>query len=126
MNLGQECLRILEGKPILRRTAQRASTITDADVAKMAKWYANGMTATAIGKQLGCAESTVRRYLLRLKRGYTQASGESKKNAKLTEDDVRAMRKMKGMPRKLLAERFGVGRSTVQAVLNHETWRHIK
>jgi DNA-binding transcriptional regulator YiaG len=100
--------------------------ITDEEVGHMAKRHAAGVSCALIAKDMDCAESTVRRNLDKLKDGYTKAKGETKRNAKLNEKKVRAIRKAKDVTQNVLAERYGISKSTVQAVLNHETWRHIK
>ena len=54
--------------------------------------------------------------------------GESSANAKLTEEDVRSIR-ARYRPgrgnRQALADEFGVGGTTIRAVVTGQTWRHI-
>lgn len=47
--------------------------------------------------------------------------------AKLTEDDVREIRKLhaEGVTQQVLANRFGVHNSTVNAVVNRKQWSHV-
>jgi hypothetical protein len=54
-------------------------------------------------------------------------NGELLRSALLDEDDVRALRVFgrRRMTCATLGELFGVSPSTISAVLNHRTWRHI-
>ena len=51
-------------------------------------------------------------------------AGEKSPQAKLTEDDVRAIR-ASGETRHQLAARFGVTRATIGMVLRRDTWKHL-
>lgn len=55
------------------------------------------------------------------------AKGETKKNTKLTELAVRAIRDLaKSFSQRELSRRFGVSLHTVQAILNGVTWKHVR
>lgn len=45
--------------------------------------------------------------------------------AKLTDDDVRAIRSAAGMSQRQLAARYGVSRPAIGFVISRKTWRHI-
>lgn len=53
------------------------------------------------------------------------ARGERVGQAKLTADDVRAIRAAAGVSQRVLGERFGVGQVTIHHVLTRFTWKHI-
>lgn len=58
-----------------------------------------------------------------------EARGEINSNAKLTEDDVRKIRwgYAEGcITREELGIEFGVCRSTIDCILDHRTWKHIR
>lgn len=56
----------------------------------------------------------------------TFARGETSPNAKLTVDDIRTIRNLKGrVPTRKVAEQFGIGSSQVKRIMNRETWKHI-
>jgi hypothetical protein len=54
------------------------------------------------------------------------AHGERHGWARLTEEDVRAIRRKSGARQLDLARLYGVSRSTVSSVLRGETWRHVE
>lgn len=53
--------------------------------------------------------------------------GERQWLAKLTEDDVRVIRKLGQMSvsRARIASKFGMSRSAIQQVLHRDTWKHV-
>jgi predicted transcriptional regulator len=52
--------------------------------------------------------------------------GERVNNAKLTEGDVREIRRLSGrLTQKALAERFGVSQPAIHSVVSGKTWRHV-
>lgn len=55
------------------------------------------------------------------------ARGARNGSAKLTEADVREIRRLaaEGVPQKILAVRFGVSESVISAVVRRKTWRHV-
>jgi hypothetical protein len=57
----------------------------------------------------------------------TRARGEKQGNSRLTSDDVRTIRELdkKGVPRRILAEEFGVKTSCIQDVCNWRSWKHL-
>lgn len=56
----------------------------------------------------------------------TALCGERHPWARVTEDDVRFMRSMKGrMPVPEMAKRFGIGRAAVYAILSGKNWPHV-
>lgn len=56
------------------------------------------------------------------------ATGERQWKAKLTEDDVREMRRLSnsGWLQEELAAKFGVGRGTVSFIVNRKSWSHVE
>jgi len=53
--------------------------------------------------------------------------GEKNHAARLTEADVRELRRLAGhVPYRVLAERFGVSQATAQHAASGRTWRHVK
>lgn len=52
--------------------------------------------------------------------------GEQHWSAKLTEDDVRAIRESKGIPYTELAKQYGVYPSVIRRAAVGETWKHVK
>lgn len=57
----------------------------------------------------------------------TTPRGENQGNSKLTEADVRQIRKMKsdGITCKRIADLFGVSKSNVQAIVRRRSWNHV-
>jgi len=53
--------------------------------------------------------------------------GETNYYAKLTEDDVRTIRKLEadGISRKVIAERFGIHPSNIYYIVSRKTWTHV-
>jgi HNH endonuclease len=52
--------------------------------------------------------------------------GERCNTAKLTEDDVRTIRSLRGtMPIAQIARRYGVWRNAIYAILNRKSWSHV-
>jgi predicted DNA-binding protein (UPF0251 family) len=54
--------------------------------------------------------------------------GMGHKSSKLTDDDIRAIRRLRttGLAQEKIASRFGVGQSTISSILRGETWGHVK
>jgi len=57
----------------------------------------------------------------------SKRSGVSHPNAKLSEDDVREIRKLSqnGFSQRKIANKFGVTRGTIEPILKGETWAHV-
>ena len=55
----------------------------------------------------------------------TRLIGMAQPRAKLTDDDVRAIRRG-GASQQALADRYGVSRNAVRQVLSGKTWRHVQ
>lgn len=53
--------------------------------------------------------------------------GEASPRAKLTEEDVRAIRELRisGLTHRSISERFGVSRSAITLILAGKKWRHV-
>jgi hypothetical protein len=56
-----------------------------------------------------------------------QAKGEKNGSAKLTENDVKDIRKLRvsGMLLKEISKRYGIGVSTVGQIVNRRLWKHV-
>lgn len=54
--------------------------------------------------------------------------GEDQHNSKLTEEDVRAIRRLdsEGMHKETIAAQFGVTRTNVYYIVNRKSWRHVE
>jgi hypothetical protein len=52
--------------------------------------------------------------------------GERVGTSKLTEDDVRAIRKSNLTPYRLIAEQYGIDRSMVGKIKRNEFWKHVQ
>ncbi len=78
-----------------------------------------------ISKRLNRSRATINRILRRkgLHRGHPK--GEQHYCAKLTEDNVREIRRRKDESLNDLAAEFGVTRVAIRNVIMKETWRHI-
>jgi len=59
---------------------------------------------------------------------YLCARGEMLPQAKLTEADVREIRRLhrRGVRGKALADRFGISRVNAWMVASYTTWRHVR
>lgn len=61
-----------------------------------------------------------------VKRGRGSATGEQHGLAKLTEAQVREIRKLKGTKScRALAEDFGVTHGTIHSIHHRRTWKHV-
>lgn len=60
-----------------------------------------------------------------MKKGYNV--GEKNASAKLTEDDVRKIRKLiaEGVPITTLARTFDVTKQEISLIKNRKTWKHV-
>ena len=60
-------------------------------------------------------------------KGHNHSRGEKHSNSKLTEKEVRLIRKelKEGVKPKFLSKRFGVGVHTIYGIKNRRTWKHI-
>ena len=56
-----------------------------------------------------------------------QATGSDRPNAKLTEDDVREVRRLNaaGVSGRRLTEQFGVNAVTIHNIVHRKTWKHV-
>jgi DNA-binding NarL/FixJ family response regulator len=61
------------------------------------------------------------------KRLGVQIRGERQHFAKLTEDAVQQARAMsrEGVSNRIIAEKFGVARNTIQSVVSRKNWKHV-
>lgn len=60
------------------------------------------------------------------KRKTQPVKGEKHYSAKITEDDVREIRRLAGTVKvKDLAERYGIAGSNVSAIVRRKTWKHV-
>lgn len=55
----------------------------------------------------------------------TRLIGEKSPSAKLTEDDVREIRRLVGVPQQDLADRFNCTFSNISAIQLRKSWRHV-
>lgn len=60
--------------------------------------------------------------------GFIARKGCEIRNSKLTDDDVRAIRRefASGVTKRQIAERFGVSRFNIHLIVTHKTWRHLE
>lgn len=66
------------------------------------------------------------RHAALLASGYrTVQRGIDASSTKLTEEQVREIRRMRGRSQRKIARKFGLGKSTVGAILRGETWTHL-
>lgn len=58
----------------------------------------------------------------------TRCRGVDRHSAKVTDDDVREMRRLysQGVFQRILAARYGLDQSTVSDIVNRRTWTHIE
>jgi Sigma-70, region 4 len=114
------------------------SVLTEADVFAIRNQFAANVPAQTLARHYQMDVSTI----LDAVRGHTwihvggplvnrdrdlHPRGDKASWTKLTEADVRVIRQAwgRGVPLKVLAERFGVSRSTVSMIGNRLTWRHV-
>lgn len=55
----------------------------------------------------------------------TQKAGNENGNAKLTDDEVLAIRRAEGIPQHKLAKRYGVTQALVSKIRRREMWKHL-
>jgi len=59
-------------------------------------------------------------------RGWESSRGENHRTAKLTDDDVRQIRRLFGtMPHKDIAAKFGVHKSVISHIKTRKRWSHV-
>lgn len=51
--------------------------------------------------------------------------GEEVKTSKLSEDEVRSIRKSNGISQRKLADKYGVSKGTIQSILERKSWKHV-
>ena len=97
------------------------------------KYYQQGQTYAEIASKLKISRSSIS-YILtnnNIKfRGHTQifiACGSKNGKAKLSESQVRQIRQLSnlGVTRKEIAKQFDVSRTTIDRIINYQSWRHI-
>jgi len=54
-----------------------------------------------------------------------QARGTGIPQAKLTEQDVREIRQIRGMSQRAIADQYGVCQAAINGIVNGTSWRHI-
>lgn len=59
-------------------------------------------------------------------RTYQHVIGSRNIKAKLTEDDIREIRRCNDMKKIELAKKYGVSYSTIKRILNKSSWKHVK
>jgi group I intron endonuclease len=92
--------------------------------------YQNGATARGIGKHFGIDHKSVTARLRRL--GVTvekrYAKGEQRPDSKLSEEEVRNIRRRlsQGSKSGSLAKEYGVSTSVISEIKSRKTWKHLK
>ena len=54
-----------------------------------------------------------------------QNKGERRPNAKMTESQIKAIRKDGRIP-KIIAEDYGMSKSTIRDIIKRKTWKHVE
>ncbi len=96
--------------------------------------YQQGQKIAELVSTLGISSSTLDNILTRYgisRRGNTnifQAHGSKNGQAKLTESEVLLIRQLfnSGLSRKELSKRFDVSLTTIDRIVNRQTWKHVK
>ena len=96
--------------------------------------YQQGQKRAEVVSTLGISQSTLEHILSRYgikRRGNTnifKAHGSKNGKAKLTESEVLLIRQLfnSGLSKKELAKRFGVAITTIERIVNRQTWKHVK
>lgn len=121
--------------PGTRGERSGVSVLTDESVLEMRRLYATGkFTFRELAKRFGAGGNTVRQAVsgntwthLPLAVDLHGRKGKRNGRAKLTEAqvvDIRALHR-KGQKRRELAQQYGVSQTTVDRVVNGETWGHV-
>ena len=73
---------------------------------------------------VSCRQNVRHSWDLGLRTGQ-QVSGQRHGQAKLTDDQVRAIRSAQGLPLRTLALQHGVSQQCISQILKRKTWRHV-
>lgn len=112
------------------------AAITEDDVRQIRYFGYTNMTKRAIGKKFGISRQATTDILLKHTWGHvdpewqppaSKKKGQEHPFAKLTEDDVREIRKLSenGLSQRKIAAQFDVSRGTIEPILRGETWKHV-
>jgi hypothetical protein len=77
---------------------------------------------------LGTQQDNLRDMHEKGRRGDTRVCGAAHGNAKLTDDDIREIRRLRdaGVSGPIVARQFGLNRSTVNDIARRATWKHVE
>lgn len=114
-----------------------STDLTIDDVRRIRYLGYTNMTKKNIGEKFGISRQSVTDILLKRTWGHvdpewqppdSKAKGQKHPFAKLTEDDVREIRKLadKGLSPREIAAKFKVSRGTIEPILRGETWKHVE
>jgi transposase len=112
---------------ILGNKLGRQRSISDAQVEQAIKLRSEGFQINEIAEMFGVQPHIVAKATMGC--GHiNMPKGMGHKSSKLTDDDIRAIRRLRttGLAQEKIASRFGVGQSTISSILRGETWGHVK
>ncbi len=112
------------------------TAITEDNVRQIRYLGYTNMTKKKIGEKFGISRQAVTDILYKRTWGHVdpewqppdpKAKGKKHPFAKLTENDVKEIRRLsnEGMSQRKLAAKFGVSRGTIEPIIKGETWKHV-
>lgn len=109
----------LERDAVLRIRRAYAQGMRTGEIADAEEVPAQVVTAIVAGRNYAWAGGPV---------GVRRRRGSNHGNAKLTEDDVRTIRRLveQGSLHREVAQEFGVSKATVGAIISGRNWSHVK
>lgn len=110
--------------------------LTEDDIRKIRYLGSVDVTRKEIGKRFDVSRMTITDILNKRTWAHidpewespqSKKKGHSHPNAKLTEDDVREIRKLSagGLSQRKIATQFSVSRGTIEPILKGRTWKHV-
>lgn len=116
---------------------QADAKVTEEDVAYMRRFRSDGITASAIAQWYGLSLCATARLLsgrtwrhVDARTDFsinTHAKGSKVHTAKLSEKQIPEIRNLcrSGIPMEILAQRYGVQRQTIRAIMTGRNWKHV-
>lgn len=112
------------------------ASITEDDVRRIRYLGSTNLARRKIGERFGISRQAVTDILFKRTWGHVdpeweppknKSKGTAHQNAKLTENDVKEIRRLsnEGMSQRKLAAKFGVSRGTIEPIIKGETWKHV-
>lgn len=122
--------------PSIEGEAHHNTHISEDDVRQIRYLGYTNMSKKKIGERFGISRQAITDILYKRTWAHvdpewkppgSKSSGIAHPNAKLTDENVRQIRKLsaQGLSQRKLAKQFNVSRGTIEPIIKGETWKHI-